>query len=381
MTIAILADDFTGAAELGAVALRYGLSARVQGRWEADSGADVLVLNTDSRSLTVAQAAGVVAKVARPLRGAATWVYKKVDSVLRGPVVAEIEAALDSLHLERALLAPANPSLGRTIREGRYYVGDVPLNETHFASDAEYPARTADVLTLLGRGQLVIAMVSPGQKLSAQGIFVGQTETPEDLAVWARQVSQSTLPVGGSEFFAAVLQVRGHKPADPIPVPPRGHGPRLWVCGSAPACAAVTIEQARARGVAVLPMPQELAVPGAEAARAMKAWADQACDALGRSGAALVSIGTGQDRPGRPALLTGLLMELAVAVLRRVAVGEVYVEGGSTAAALAGRMGWRRFDVLGEWAPGVVTLRVFGGRGRTITMKPGSYAWPDGIWP
>jgi uncharacterized protein YgbK (DUF1537 family) len=322
----------------------------------------------------------VVAQVARPLRDAAEWVYKKVDSVLRGPIVVEIEAALDALRLERALLAPANPSLGRTIRGGQYYVCDVPLHQTHFAADAEYPATTADVLAILGRGRLAVAMLQVGGELPPQGIFVGQAESPADLAALAKRVDERTLAVGGSEFFAAVLQAKGHKRACLAPVPPRGPGPRLWVCGSAPACAVATIEQARARGLAVLPMPDELLTQDTAAPQAMAAWVEQAAESLARSGAAVVSIGMGQDRTGQAVVLTGRLTELAAAVLGRVAVGEVYVEGGSTAAALAGRMGWRRFDVLGEWSPGVVTLRVFGGKGPTVTMKPGSYAWPRSIW-
>jgi uncharacterized protein YgbK (DUF1537 family) len=379
MKIAILADDFTGAAELGAAALRYGLSAEVQGRLEPGSAADVIVQNTDSRSLPPGQAAAAVATRARPLRHKAEWVYKKVDSVLRGPVVAEIEAALDALHLERALLAPANPSLGRTIRDGRYTIDNVPLDQTHFAADGDYPAASSDVLTLLGRGTLPISLLEGGANLPPRGIVVGQAESGADLAVLAKEVDEKTLPVGGAEFFAAVLEAKGHRQLDPVPAAPRGQGTRLWVCGSAAACTAATIQQARGREVAVFPMPAEL-LSDARAPEVMQAWVDQACEALARSGAAAVSIGTGQDRGGAAAVLTGRLTELAAAVIGRAAVGQVYVEGGATAAALAGRMRWRRFEVLGQWAPGVVTLRVFGRGGPTVTMKPGSYAWPESLW-
>ncbi|MCJ7544918.1 MAG: four-carbon acid sugar kinase family protein [Phycisphaerae bacterium] len=380
MRIAILADDFTGAAELAGVAMRCGLSAEVQESYDLASAADVIVLNTDSRSLPPPQAAALVAEVARPLRQAAPWVYKKVDSVLRGPIVAEIEAALDALALERAMLCPANPSLGRTVRGGHYYIGNVLLHQTSFAADGEYPAATSDVLALLGQGAMPISLLQPGGDLPPRGILVGQAESAADLAALARRVDEHTLPVGGAEFFAAVLEAKGHARAKAAPVMPPGRGPRLWVCGSAAAYAARTIAQARAHGLPILPMPQEVLTGAAAAPKAMRTWADQAAEALGQSGAAVVSIGTGSERPGSAEALTVHLAELAAAVLDRCGVKQVYVEGGATAAALARRMGWGRFAALGELAPGVVALQVLGAGGPVLTMKPGSYAWPEELW-
>jgi uncharacterized protein YgbK (DUF1537 family) len=74
------------------------------------------------------------------------------------------------------------------------------------------------------------------------------------------------------------------------------------------------------------------------------------------------------------------LAELAAAVLGRMQVGAIFVEGGATAWTLVKRLGWRRFRVSRELAPGVVTLGVVGG-GPSVTMKPGSYAWPEEIFP
>jgi uncharacterized protein YgbK (DUF1537 family) len=60
-------------------------------------------------------------------------------------------------------------------------------------------------------------------------------------------------------------------------------------------------------------------------------------------------------------------------------LGQVYVEGGATAIALVRRMGWNRLTVLREVAPGVVTLGVGGAPCLWLTVKPGSYRWPDEI--
>ena len=71
------------------------------------------------------------------------------------------------------------------------------------------------------------------------------------------------------------------------------------------------------------------------------------------------------------------LVRVAEDALRRAEVGHVFAEGGATAVALARRMGWKRLAVTAELAPGVVTLSVSDGDSRLLTIKPGSYAWPE----
>ena len=50
--IAVIADDFTGAAESAAVSLRFGLNAELQTALNPDSKADLIVIDTDTRSRT-----------------------------------------------------------------------------------------------------------------------------------------------------------------------------------------------------------------------------------------------------------------------------------------------------------------------------------------
>jgi hypothetical protein len=75
--------------------------------------------------------------------------------------------------------------------------------------------------------------------------------------------------------------------------------------------------------------------------------------------------------------LSGQLVEIAVKVLRQVEVRSVFAEGGATAAELVRHMNWPRLQVHCEWSPGVATLEVAGCGVRWLTIKPGSYAWPE----
>ena len=87
--IGVLADDFTGAAEIGAIGRRYGLEAEVQTEFRRIEDADIVVLDTHTRSSSRAEAVETVGREMDGLcRGRVDWIYKKVDSVLRGHVLA-----------------------------------------------------------------------------------------------------------------------------------------------------------------------------------------------------------------------------------------------------------------------------------------------------
>ena len=73
------------------------------------------------------------------------------------------------------------------------------------------------------------------------------------------------------------------------------------------------------------------------------------------------------------------LTRLAEAVLKQSKIGRVYAEGGATAVELVRRMGWTRLTVLREVAPGVATLVVNSEPSLQLTIKPGTYIWPDEI--
>jgi uncharacterized protein YgbK (DUF1537 family) len=78
--------------------VQAGFSAEVQMRFCAGSDADVVCVDTETRSLPPEAADALAGKVARSIAAAhPELVYKKCDSVLRGPVAAE------SLAIARAL--------------------------------------------------------------------------------------------------------------------------------------------------------------------------------------------------------------------------------------------------------------------------------------
>ena len=133
----IIADDLTGALDTGVQFSKQGLQTVVVLDGELPKGVDVLVTDTESRSDPPNEAYEKVRKASR--RFERVPIYKKIDSTLRGNVGPELEAIMDELGFEKAVVAPAFPSNGRTTVQGRQLVHGLPLKETSLAEDPLCP--------------------------------------------------------------------------------------------------------------------------------------------------------------------------------------------------------------------------------------------------
>lgn len=374
--IAILADDYTGAAEVAGVGHRYGLAAEVQTRRQP-SQAGLVVVDTDSRGLHEAAAAHLVGQIAcRAIAARPEWLFKKVDSVLRGPVAAELAAVLAAAGLDRALLVAGNPHSGRLIEGGRYTIAGVPLAQTEFAHDPECPAHSSRVLDLLGQSDLPLTCKAPEDGLAAAGLTVGDVRSAADLAAWANQVDPTVLPAGGAAFFDALLQAKGYRALDSAAFPPPP-GPRLLVSGSASAGSQALLAKLEAAGTPVARMPIGL-LAGDDPAL-LESWAGAVKP--DRRGLAVLAIGL-EQRPATPELVARLCRCAARATalaLQRQPAGHLLIEGGATASTVLRELGYSRLSVLCEHSQGVVTMRPAAPRAPLVTTKPGSYPWPAAI--
>jgi 4-hydroxythreonine-4-phosphate dehydrogenase len=140
-----IADDLTGALEVGARFAAAGMRSVVTTGSAAAFEDAVIVIDTETRHASPADAESIVA--AR----AARWhslVYKKTDSTLRGNIAAELRA-LHRLYGGPIAYVPAYPEVGRTVIDGVVHVDGVPLHETSFASDRLNPVRDGRVASLV----------------------------------------------------------------------------------------------------------------------------------------------------------------------------------------------------------------------------------------
>jgi uncharacterized protein YgbK (DUF1537 family) len=155
--LAIIADDLSSATDCGAQIVRSGLSVVVPlGSYplpEAARAPQVISVDTDSRSLAADQAYAKVKATSQQLFAEGwTHFYKSVDSTLRGNLGAEIEAVLEIVKPDCAMIAPAFPKYGRTTVEGVQYLHGRPLHETEFGTDPTAPVRDAHIARRLAEG-------------------------------------------------------------------------------------------------------------------------------------------------------------------------------------------------------------------------------------
>src|SRR5262249_45622579 len=114
----------------------------------------VAAVDTESRELPPADAAAVVRAAVGPLgaRLSAGVLLKKIDSTLRGPIGAELDALLTASGRRAALVCPAFPGQGRAVVAGTLLVNEKPAHETSIARDPAYPGSTSDVAEIIHRG-------------------------------------------------------------------------------------------------------------------------------------------------------------------------------------------------------------------------------------
>ncbi|MBI3416177.1 MAG: hypothetical protein HY043_12840 [Verrucomicrobia bacterium] len=377
--IAVIADDLSGAAELAGAAAKFGLRAEVHTVFNARADAELVAVDTDTRSLPAPEAARRVAEITRAIHAVQpTWIYKKTDSVLRGHVRKEIEAILSVTGQTRALLIPANPSKQRIIRGGVYFVNGTPLAETSFARDPEHPRRSSRVAELLALNSVEKTCVVPDATCAA------------DLASHAQDVDATTLTAGGVDFFQALLRTKLAAAAhdDRFAQAARvesthqfGAKPHtLFVCGSAAAWDNGCAEECRAHQVPIVVMPEEL-FAGSGNLSAIRDWHDAVAKALHAHSGVMLAVGRGSHTrsPAVPRELLARLIDATVHALASQTVERIFLEGGATAAALLQRMNWTRLDALATGLIGVAVLRP--ANGPLLFIKPGSYPWPTEVWP
>src|SRR5690606_13815008 len=222
--IAIVADDLTGSGDTAVQFVRVGWRTQLSvGRATqalADpcaSRAEVIAVTTHSRALSADEAGRVVSEDVAALRAAGIKrLYKKVDSTLRGPFLAEIDAARRAWRDDAiAVVCPAFPATGCSLQEGVLYVEGRPVTETSAATDPVTPVNESHVPTLLAAahvgqesGESAAALAA---RIEAAGeIVVVDATNDEEMDKLARAIAllgERALPVGSGGLAAPLARL------------------------------------------------------------------------------------------------------------------------------------------------------------------------------
>jgi uncharacterized protein YgbK (DUF1537 family) len=115
----LLADDLTGA--LDSAARFVPVAGPIPVHWDPTEHAGPAAFDTGTRDLP-ADSAGTRVQAFAPLLRDGVPAFKKIDSLLRGHVAAELAACMRQF--DHCVLAPAFPFQGRVTRRGRQLVRD-----------------------------------------------------------------------------------------------------------------------------------------------------------------------------------------------------------------------------------------------------------------
>lgn len=378
--IVVIADDFTGAAEIAGITWRHGLNTEIQTKFHINHVPDVLIIDTNTRSENVQNAEKILTQIARELVTVRfDWIYKKTDSVLRGHAIRELDILIKELRFTGALLIPANPSIKRTIENGTYYIDGVPLSETDFANDPEYPRAKSDILSLIGGDEEQdIHILEVGKRLDQQAIQIGECQSEKDLDIWASQLTAVIIPAGASEFFNHILELKKYHTRQSLTQEIFQHQfPMLIVVGSTSKRSQLHLKQYRKMGLPICNPPEKTKETRFSEQELIQEWTEQISSTFMNYRTVVISTEEmDAEHFNLSNSLISILGSLIKKIYSKVQFRELVIEGGATASSIIRRLGWQRLIPIYEFGQGVVALRILESPGTQLVVKPGSYEWP-----
>ncbi len=340
--VRIVADDLTGALDAAAAFARPGDPACIVLDAAAIHRRRVLVISTESRdsSATAAQLAtarACAALSAVPGAAEALW-FHKIDSVLRGHPFAATARMAQQLALERCIVAPAFPAMGRITRQGLQLV----------RNGADWcPAFQSDIAAGLRAAGLRVVSDPVSQKGHRSAIVVdASTQADLDSAV-AGQAGQHLLWVGTRALAGALAGA-----VAPVPCPPLG----LVVIGTLHPATRAQVATAHA-----------LCKPASD------------CGPVSPPATGCLLIDPAPCSADSDATRTAVHLAARRIDPASFAGRSIFVSGGDTLAVMLGALGTRSLDCPGEIAPGlpVAILRGGAGDGLCLITKSGGFGPPD----
>lgn len=312
------------------------------------------------------------------------WVFKKIDSTLRGNLGAEIEAILIALDCPLAIIACAAPELGRGIQDGLCYVNGRILTETEFATDPKTPVNTASVCerlaeqTALRQGHISLDTLRSGNApaqicafaRSGVCLVVADCMTTEDLNLImhaAKSLVFRPLLVGASGLSHALAEHCLTRQITSQQITSHTAAPLLAVVGSMSEIAAQQIAFAQQHRPVSLVDIDVLQLFSSEAETLLIRLSAQICRTVGEGNHCFVRTRQSKEQRGSVALfcqqnrisrsqmgerIAAFIGQLVHHVLQQpdAKMGGLYLSGGDIALAVARALDAKGFEIKGQIA-------------------------------
>ena len=228
-TAGVIADDLTGANDTALQFHLKGANTQILLSDEIEllnlKGTQVWAISTESRNVDSNTAYEKVVKIANMFKEKLNpdFLYKKIDSTIRGNIAVEILGILSVFEYDASIIVPAFPAEMRTTVGGYHMLKGIPMERTEMACDPHSPIRESHLPTLLRTqlpdkysdivGQIELKTVMKGagpilQKIkelidSGKRIIVADAVSTVDIEQIALALNKSDsriLPAGAAAF-------------------------------------------------------------------------------------------------------------------------------------------------------------------------------------
>ncbi len=256
----LISDDFTGALDTGIQFAQYGANTKIitssnEEEYLFDgNGAEVLVVDAQTRHLSGKQAYEIVYKLAKSaVLAGVSHIYKKTDSGLRGNIGSELKALLDASEEQFLPFIPAYPQMNRVTIQGLHYVDGQPIRESVFGKDPFEPVVSSDVRDLFHYNNTSIEVLGLRETYKTEfdtpiiGIFDAESEDDiKNIAEYLNDKKQLKIMAGCAGFASFLPQLLNFKKRNfSMPVLDQS---MLVMCGSVNPISKDQIEYAEKKG-------------------------------------------------------------------------------------------------------------------------------------
>lgn len=379
--IAVIADDFTGAAEIGGIGLRHGLRVAIETSVEKVNDTDLLIIATNTRSMSPRDAASAIDKIIRKLNILnPKFIFKKLDSVLRGNIASELFAQMKTSGKELAVVVAGNPYFKRLIKDGIYYVEGIPLAETSFANDPEYRIKSSLVLEIIGNDSKQVLSVKADQELPKTGLVVGDITNEDDMKRWSKRIDSNQMVVaGGAGFFNSLLELMHLNQANSS----NGFNgsyvfgnKSLFIFGSAFPKSPEMEKIIQNEELFVSNMPDEIFWNNNLDEKVLTRWSEEVINQIQLNKTVFVSINHKyRKEDGLSSRLSDNIGLFVARVLEMVELDDLFIVGGATASSIFRNLDITRLLPFNELDAGIIQMKIEKFPEMCVTTKPGSYKW------
>ena len=388
----IIADDFTGANDTGVQLRKRGIKTNVV--FESisiDNEIKSFVIDTESRGLSKEEAyKNVELKIKDAFKNNFNYVYKKVDSTLRGNIASEIKAVDKYYHADFIIFAPAYPENKRTTIDGIQRLNGIPITETELSKDPMKPVEIDNINLLLKEEfdeevtHVYLSEMRQNRIDLAKGrIFTFDSETNEDLIMIVRKVinyDKKVLWVGSAGLADCILKVK---------MPPK---PSIAVIGSVSETTRNQLHYAKSKGFNIINVDIGDILKNKDISKIV-------ADALGKinQGQDIIITSTYERKDYEKAIETGkslgytrekvsvftqnVLGEITNKIMSKSKISGLFLTGGDTAIGVIKNLEIKGSSIIQELMTGIPLMKLYGGKNNDLKVitKAGAFGEKNAI--